>query len=122
MNDLVKETEPKSSEKNTEIELNVTEKPSDSEKNHTIDHNKDFVHDVEPVQVTVSFQCDQCEFNGVSDKGLKQHTRMKYKVTQVDGNTTESEDEDSIPFVTKIKSINEKCFKALGTSKDLCCL
>ena len=117
VNDLVKETEPKSSEKNTEIELNVTEKPSDSEKTHTIDHNKDLVHDVEPAQVTVSFQCDQCEFNGVSDKGLKQHTRMKHKVTQVDGNTTESEDDDSIPFETKIESINEECFKALGKSE-----
>ena len=39
VNDLVKETEPKSSEKNTEIELNVTEKLSYSEKNHTNDHN-----------------------------------------------------------------------------------
>ena len=28
--------------------------------NHTNDQNKDFVHDFEPVQVTVSFQCDQC--------------------------------------------------------------
>ena len=99
---MVKEIEPKPSEKNTEIETNVGEKPPDSEKNHTSDQNIDFVHDVEPIQVTVSFQCDQCEFNGVSDKGLKQHTRMKHKVTQVDGNTTESEDEDSIQFETKI--------------------
>ena len=58
LNDLVKEIEPKPSEKNTEIETNVGEKPPDSEKNHTSDHNKDFVHDVELVQVTVSFQCD----------------------------------------------------------------
>ena len=49
VNDLVKETEPKSSEKNTEMEPNVIEKPSDSEKNHTSDHNKDVVHDVETV-------------------------------------------------------------------------
>ena len=102
VNDLVKETEPKPSEKNTKIKTNVTEKPPDSKKKHTSDQNKVFLHDVEPVQVTVSFQCDQCEFNGVSDKGLKQHTRMKHKVTQVDGNTTESEDEDSIQFETKI--------------------
>ena len=58
MNDLVKETEPKSSKKNTEIKTNVTKKISDSEKNHKSDQNKDFVQDFEAVQVTVSFQCD----------------------------------------------------------------
>ena len=42
---------------------------------------------------------------------------MKHKVTQVDGNTNESEDGDSIPFETKIESVNEECFKAFGTSE-----
>ena len=86
-------------------------------KTHARDHIKDIDHDIQPIQVTVAFQCDQCNFKGVSDKGLKQHTRIKHKITQVDGNTTEPEDENFIPIKTKSETINEECFKALGASK-----
>ena len=34
---------------------------------------------------TVSFKCDQCGFLGVSEKGLKQHTRLKHRISQMDG-------------------------------------
>ena len=59
MNDLVKETEPEPFEKNTEIETDVTEKLPFSEKNHAIYQNKDIDQDIQPIQVTVSFKCEQ---------------------------------------------------------------
>ena len=92
---MVKETAAKPSENNTEKEAHVTEKLPQSEKNYVSDQNKG-------MQATISLQCDQCDFKSVSDKGLKQHTRIKHNVSQVDGNTTESEDE---------------CFKVLGASE-----
>ena len=33
----------------------------------------------------IQFKCDQCDFASVSDKGLKQHTRLKYRISQLDG-------------------------------------
>ena len=42
---------------------------------------------------------------------------MKRKVTQVDGNTAESENKDSIQFKTKSETNNEECFKALRASE-----
>ena len=103
VNYLVKETEPKPLEKNTDIETNVTEWiAAIFGKNHAINRNKDINHDIQPIQVTVSFQCDQCEFKGVSDKGLTQHTRMKHKVTRSsllpydEEDEEDEEDEDSI--------------------------
>ena len=31
------------------------------------------------------FQCDQCDFKSVSEKGLKNHTSKKHKILQTDG-------------------------------------
>ena len=97
-NDLVKETSAKPSEKNTKNEAHVTEKLPESEKNYLHDQNNDSDHEIQPMQATVSFQCDQCKFMGVSDKGIKQHKSTKHKLFQVDGNIAESEDKDSIQF------------------------
>ena len=45
--------------------------------------------DSEPISSNLSFQCDQCNFTGASDKELKQHTRMKNRISQVDGNDSD---------------------------------
>ena len=92
----------------------VKEKLPESEKNYLNDPNEDSDHEIQSMQETVSFQCDQCKFRGVSDK---QCTRIKNNVFQGGGNITESEDKDSISFTVKSETINEECFKALGASE-----
>ena len=43
----------------------------------------------EPVNVsevfTVQFKCDQCSYINTTNKGLRQHIRMKHKISQLDG-------------------------------------
>ena len=39
----------------------------------------------EAVSSGVTFKCDQCHFTSNSDKGLKTHTRMKHRISQLDG-------------------------------------
>ena len=48
--------------------------------------------DVHPIISSLSFKCDQCGFKGASDKGIKQHNRTKHRISQVDGNNSESDD------------------------------
>ena len=33
----------------------------------------------------VQFKCDQCDYESASDKGVRQHTRMKHRISQLDG-------------------------------------
>ena len=40
---------------------------------------------------SLEFKCDQCNFTSHSDKGLKMHTRMKHRISQLDGHEEESE-------------------------------
>ena len=76
-------------------------------------HSEDHLKDVQPTPTLLSFQCDQCNFIGASDKGLRQHTRMSHRISQLDGNNSDSDDSD-------IDSILEmvKCLQVLGTSKQ----
>ena len=34
---------------------------------------------------TLIFKCDQCSYKGASEKGVKQHSRLKYRISQLDG-------------------------------------
>ena len=34
---------------------------------------------------TISFKCDQCNFVSASEKGVKMHTRLKHRISQLDG-------------------------------------
>ena len=54
----------------------------------------------------LSFQCHQCSFKGASDKGLKQHTRLKHRISQLDGNNSESGECESLSHENKIKEID----------------
>ena len=38
-----------------------------------------------------TFKCDQCVYTNLTEKGLKQHTRMKHRISQVDGTYDEEE-------------------------------
>ena len=45
-----------------------------------------------------NFKCDQCDYSNISEKSLRQHTRMKHCISQVDGmNDTEEESTEKIP-------------------------
>ena len=55
-------------------------------------HKETETQDSEPISSNLSFQRDQCDFTGASDKGLKQHTRMKHRISQVNGNDSDSDD------------------------------
>ena len=116
---IVDKTSQKHSEYKAVDETQVAEKHLDYIKNIPSDHENGNDPDIEPISKTSSFKCDKCDFLGVSEKGLKQHTRMKHKIPQVDGNTTESDDEDSIQNKVKSETIDEQYFKMLGTS-DKC--
>ena len=116
---VVDETAKKQSENNTNDDIILTEDLEDSEKNLFSNHKEDTIPEFEPIPTKVAFQCDHCDFLGISEKGLKQHTRIKHKVTQVDGNSTESEDEDSVQDRFKSEPIIKENFEAFGRS-DKC--
>ena len=63
-------------------------------------HKEDYFQDIHTIPTLVSFQCDQCSFVGTSDTGLKQHTRMSHRISQVDGNSSEPDD-NSLPEVVR---------------------
>ena len=58
-----------------------------------------------------SFQCFQCNFKGASEKGLKQHIRMSHRISQVDGNSSDPED-NSPPEEVKSKHILDLLFES----------
>ena len=46
---------------------------------HIADTHNDFkTLDIEAFPSDIPFQCDQCDYVGASDKGLKQHKRIKH--------------------------------------------
>ena len=58
---------------------------------------------------SIIFKCDQCSFTSNSDKGLKVHTRMKHRISQLDGHEEEVESETIYGVsVTHNISVNEK--------------
>ena len=53
----------------------------------------------------LEFICDQCEYKNVTEKGLRQHSRMKHRISQVAG-VTDIEDEDTfkeLNYKVKVK-------------------
>ena len=81
--------------------------------------------DVQQSPPLLSFKCDQCDFVGASDKGLKQHTRMKHQISQVDGNDSDLEDRDINDLIDtecmqRFEQITEcaSCSKIFKTAKE----
>ena len=42
---------------------------------------------------SLTFKCDQCAYTNPTEKGLRQHTRMKHRISQLDGNFDLVEDD-----------------------------
>ena len=45
-------------------------------------------------------KCDQCDYSNISEKGLRQHTRIKHRISQVDGMNDEEESTEDSKIVT----------------------
>ena len=100
-------------------------------------HKETETQDSEPISSNLSFQWYQCDFTGASDKGLKQHTRMKHRISQVDGNDSDSDDCSElierncynvlartvkcVVSCNKICTTNEECYKHMCLSLSQCC-
>ena len=67
--------------------------------------------DVQQCPAFLYFKCDQCDFVGASDKGLKQHTRMKHRISQVDGNDSDLEESNSLQDRDINDLIDTECMK-----------
>ena len=52
-------------------------------------------------ELTLQFKCDQCNYSNSTEKGLRQHIRMKHKIAQLDGF------EDSIIEISKKPEVKE---------------
>ena len=76
--------------KPTEIVITVSENitPIDTKEAHESSNVAET-----PVLSTLPFKCDQCEFVGASEKGVKQHTRLKHRISQLDGQDDHEESE-----------------------------
>ena len=63
---------------------------------------EDSLNPSEEVEATMGFKCDQCSFESVSDKGLRQHIRIKHRISQVDGaDEIEPDEEDKVKGSSK---------------------
>ena len=70
----------------------------------------------EEAEEILRFKCDQCDYDSISEKGLRQHMRMKHQISQVDGadNTEDESREETIPLTasevdennSKVKNAN----------------
>ena len=62
-----------------------------------------------------SFKCDQCGYEGGSDKRLKQHDRIRHKISKVDGSNNESDDGTFLS--EQMSEIDQDCFKSFDSDK-----
>ena len=61
---------------------------------------KTAVKAVQQESTTLEFKCEQCDYKSTSERGLKQHTRMKHRIPQVvadDGEAEESTPSPQLP-------------------------
>ena len=49
------------------------------------------------VNSIIRFECDECRYTNDSEKGLKQHKRMKHRISQIDGADDHEISEPDIP-------------------------
>ena len=66
------------------------------------------------------FKCDQCDYTNATEWGLSQHTRMKHRISQVDGNI-DIEDEDSEEVDVDTLELDEVS-RSKSKKEQLCCL
>ena len=60
--------------------------------------------------LSLNFKCEQCDYTNTTEKGLAQHTRMKHRISQVDGNIDsdceEPKENDKLPLELDETSVN----------------
>lgn len=73
------------------------------------EYKEDYLNGIHSTPTLIPYQSDQCSFVGVSDKGLKQHTRLSHRISQLDGNISDPED-NTLPEVVKSETTLELLF------------
>ena len=66
--------------------LKTTEEVAEVQPNATLQHQEVAEKTAESCHVkstNLDFKCEQCDYKSTSDKGLKQHTRMKHRKSEV---------------------------------------
>ena len=60
-----------------------------------------------------TFKCDQCAYTNLTEKGVKQHTRMKHRISQVDGMYDEEDLEEinCVSYTYQVKVTENKTIK-----------
>ena len=93
----------------------------------------------EEAEEILRFKCDQCDYDSISEKGLRQHVRMKHRISQEDGaddpedesinetipltasevdeNNSKLEDCISLPVGNKSETFELDCFNMLGITE-----
>ena len=63
------------------------EDPNYSEKEDSTKHTETFATEAagKTALTGIQFKCDQCTYESAPDKGVKQHVRMKHRISQLDG-------------------------------------
>ena len=72
----------------------------------------------------LNFKCDQCDYNSISEKGLRQHVRMKHRISQIDGaddseneSNLESKGTEKTHISENLGTIDLDCFNLLGITE-----
>ena len=50
----------------------------------------------------LQYKCDECSYLNISEKGLKQHKKMKHKIPQTDGANDNDLKEDEVPDISHL--------------------
>ena len=50
----------------------------------------------------LQYKCDECSYENISEKGLKQHKKMKHKITQTDGANNSHLKENVVPDISHL--------------------
>jgi hypothetical protein len=58
---------------------------------------------------TIKFNCDQCSYTNISEKGLMQHSRMKHRISQIDGSNDDTENSNITRNSCPLCSEDEYC-------------
>ena len=63
-------------------------------------------------EICLNFKCDQCEYTNITARGLSQHTRMKHRISQLDGHI------DEITADVAVQTLDVKNYKDSVTQTE----
>ena len=84
-------------------------KASEAEENIHKSTDDDAISNSDKVQNV--FKCDQCDYTNKTEKGLKQHTRMKHKIPETPEMERQNFDEPELHLTPPKEAREEKCMK-----------